>query len=134
MLSIHIGTLNVDVYDGAWHQGVWSLSGQQQASESEEYTKVTVDLTGYTGPIQIRLRAVAAGGPAGDMAIDDIVVTGRILYGDMNSDTIVNAGDLMDYMGYWLQDNEALDLDGDSVITLYEFSEFAANWLNDSSR
>ena len=64
MYGVEIGTLNVDIYDGTWHTAVWSLSGQQHNSESEEYTQATVNLTGYTGPIQIRFRAVAAGGHA----------------------------------------------------------------------
>jgi poly(hydroxyalkanoate) depolymerase family esterase len=131
MYGVEIGTLNVDVYDGVWHNGVWSLSGQQHNSVSEAYTQALVDLSGYTGAIQIRFRAVAAGGPRGDIAIDDIEVTGRRLYGDMDSDGIVNAADLSGFVGYWLQENCDLDLDGDCVITLYEFSEFANNWLDD---
>jgi arabinoxylan arabinofuranohydrolase len=131
MYGIDIGTLNVDVYDGTWHNAVWSLSGQQHSSDSEEYTQALVDLRGYTGPIQIRFRAVAAGGPRGDIAIDDIMVLGRILYGDMDGDYNVSAGDLSAFIGYWLQENCDLDLDGDCIITLYEFSEFAGNWLND---
>ncbi len=132
MYGVEIGTLNVDIYDGIWHTGVWNLSGQQQTAGSEEYAQAIVNLTGYTGPIQIRLRAVAAGGPRGDMAIDNIEVTGGLLYGDMNEDRIVDASDLSEFMGYWLQNDCSLDLDGDCVITLYEYAEFANNWIDDS--
>ena len=62
------------------------------------------------------------------MAIDEIAVLGRLLYGDMNGDVIVNAADLPEFMGYWLQNNCEMDLDDDCVITLHEFSVFAANW------
>jgi hypothetical protein len=55
-----------------------------------------------------------------------------IRYGDMNGDTIVNTGDLPEFLSYWLQEDCDLDLDGDCVITLYEFAEFANNWLDDS--
>lgn len=132
MYGIEIGTLNVDVYDGTWHDAVWSLSGQQQSSGNEAYDEVMVDLREYTGPIQIRFRAVAAGGPRGDMAIDEIKVIGRVLYGDMDENNIVNAADLSEFAGNWLQEDCDLDLDGDCLVTLYEFVEFARNWLDDS--
>jgi len=132
MYGIEIGTLNVDVYDGSWHNAVWSLNGQQHSSSSQEYTQAIVDLSGYTGLIQIRFRAVAAGGPRGDMAIDDIAITGRLLYGDMTRDNYVNVDDFSEFIDYWLQNDCGLDLDGDCIITLYEFAEFANNWLDDS--
>jgi hypothetical protein len=132
MYGVETGTLNIDVYDGTWHNAVWSLSGQQHSAESDEYTPAIVNLAGYTGPIQIRFRAVAAGGPRGDMALDDIQVTGRI-YGDMNGDRVVDSQDLPEFMSYWLQQNCALDWDGDCVVTLHEFAEFAGNWLEESS-
>ena len=50
-------------------------------------------------------------------------------YGDMNDDNHVNTTDLPQFMSYWLQNDCGLDLDGDCVITLYEFSRFAGNWL-----
>jgi len=56
-----------------------------------------------------------------------------IRYGDMNADKIVNAVDLSEFMGYWLQEDCNFDLDGDCVITLYEFAGFARNWLVDES-
>ncbi len=135
MYGSSIGTLNVDVYDGTWHEAVWNLSGQQHTSNSEEYTQATVDLTSYTGSIQIRFRAVAAGGFQGDMAIDSIEVTGspiEPIYGDLSGDGNVNADDLPLFMTYWLlNDCIDLDLNGDCLINLREFAEFANNWLND---
>jgi hypothetical protein len=132
MYGTDTGTLNVDIYDGAWHTAVWSLTGQQHGSVSEAYTRAMVDLAPYNGPIQIRFRAVAAGGPRGDMAIDDIVVSGKLLYGDMNADNIVDADDLSEFAAYWMQDNSTLDLNADGMINLYEFAEFAGNWLDES--
>ena len=129
MYGLDIGTLSVDVYDGSWHYNIWSISGQQQTGSADEYIRATVDLTDYTGPIQIRLRATSAGNPAGDMAIDNIDVTGRIFYGDIDGDGVVNENDLSDFILNWLQVNCDLDLDGDCVITLYEFSRFAGNWM-----
>ena len=129
MYGIDIGTLAVDVYDGMWHNDVWSLSGQQHHSDSEAYTQALLDLRGYPGPIQIRFRAVAAGGARGDIAIDNIEVFGRPLYGDINGDGYVDAGDFSEFISYWLQEDCYWDLDGDCVITLYEFAEFAGNWM-----
>ena len=91
-----------------------------------------VDLTGYTDPIQIRFRAVAAGEPRGDMAIDDIAVTGGLLYGDMNGDNIVNGSDLSEFTDYWLLEDCGLDGNGDCLINLHEFAAFADNWLDGS--
>ena len=133
MYGAATGTLNVDVFhDSTWHNGVWSCSGQQQTSSSEAYVQAIVNLTEYSGPIQIRFRAVAAGGPTGDMAIDNIEVIGRLLYGDMDGNDIVTLSDLLEFAESWLQENCDLDLDGDCVITLYEFTEFARNWYDDS--
>jgi hypothetical protein len=132
MYGAAAGTLNVDVYDGIWHNAVWSLSGQQQSSNGAAYIQAIVDLNDYPGPIQIRIRAVAAGGATGDMAIDNIEVLGRTLYGDINGDNIVNMEDLWAFAGCWLQDDSELDLNGDSQITLFEFAEFATNWLDES--
>ena len=134
MYGSEIGTLAVDIYDGTWHYGIWSRSSQQHNSINEEYTQAFVDLRGYTGPIRIRFRAVAAGGPRGDIAIDEIAVLGRRLYGDMNDDSIVGIDDLTEFAALWLQNNCIFDLNGDCRIALYEFAEFAANWLlNDSN-
>jgi hypothetical protein len=77
MYGADMGTLNVDVYSGGqWHNAVWSISGQQHTSSSAAYTQAQVDLSSYSGTIRIRFRGVAAGNYRGDMAIDDIEVTG----------------------------------------------------------
>ncbi|MBN1766746.1 MAG: glycosyl hydrolase 53 family protein [Sedimentisphaerales bacterium] len=133
MYGSNIGTLNVDVYDGSWHNGIWSLSGQQHTSSSDPYTQAIVDLSAYTETIRIRFRAVAAGGSRGDMAIDDIEITGILseeLYGDFTGDHTVDIDDLPEFLGYWLASYcGELDLNGDCVINLHEFWEFAHNWL-----
>jgi fibronectin type 3 domain-containing protein len=133
MYGVESGTLSVDVYDGVWHYDVWTLSGQQQTSSTDEYIRATLDLSNYNGSIQIRLRATASGGPRGDMAIDNIDVTGRIIYGDMDGDGVVNGNDLSDFISNWLQVNCDMDLDGDCIITMYEFSEFSRCWLDSSN-
>lgn len=133
MYGSAIGTLNVDVFhDGIWQNGIWNRSGQQHTSSAEAYAEAVVGLTAFSGPIRIRFRAVAAGGPAGDMALDNIEFIGRILYGDMDGDNVVDIDDLMDFAGCWLHENCQLDLSGDCTVNLYEFAEFAENWLRGS--
>ena len=133
MFGVNIGSLNVDVYDGIWHEAVWSQSGQQQSSGIDNYKQALVDLRQYSGPVKIRFRAVAAGGSQGDTAIDNIEVLGRELYGDMNGDSSVNMQDLTSFVSSWIGTDCELDLDGDCLITLHEFAEFAQNWLNENS-
>jgi len=132
MYGATTGTLHVDLlHDGVWHNSIWSRSGQQHASSSEAYTPCLVNLMNYPGPLRIRFRAVAAGGPTGDMAIDSIAVTGRLLYGDLNDDTQVEVDDLAEFAAWWLQTQCSLDLDGNCLIDLYEFAAFAQNWMRD---
>jgi hypothetical protein len=57
-----------------------------------------------------------------------------IRYGDMNGDNIVNADDLSEFAGYWLQADNTLDLNADGKINLYEFTKFTKNWLDESSQ
>jgi len=90
-----------------------------------------VNLSDFSGPIQIRFRAVAVGGGFGDIAIDQIEVKGRYLYGDVNRDNLVDLEDFVILIDYWLQENCELDLDGDCLINLYEFAALAESWLNE---
>lgn len=95
MYGSDIGTLAVDVLsDGSWVNGVWELSGQQQANNSAAYTAVEVDLSAYQAS-QLRLRAVANGGFRGDVAIDNVNVfslnPGSV---DSDSDGIVDVSDI----------------------------------------
>jgi hypothetical protein len=74
MYGADMGTLSVDVLsDSNWIYDVWSVTGQQQISNSAPWPSVEVDLTGYSVS-QIRFRATAVGGYRGDMAIDNIEI------------------------------------------------------------
>jgi hypothetical protein len=143
------GMLNVDVYDGSWNLGVWSISGNQHANSSTPYTQDVVDLGSYTGPIQIRFRAVAAGGYRGDIAIDDIQVMGINfqscqdvwdggwgLLADINANCYVDLQDLEVIAQYWLstdcvepEDCGKANLNSDSEINFLDYSKFAVDWL-----
>jgi hypothetical protein len=80
MYGASMGTLNVDVWNGAsWDLAVWSISGQQQTSSAEAYTNVVVDLDAYTNDdVQIRFRYGGSSSYTGDAAIDDISITGEL--------------------------------------------------------
>lgn len=76
MFGTNIGTLAVDVFDGySWLNDVWSITGQQHMGNTDAYTMVDVDLSTYT-VAQIRLRVTAAGGYTGDIAVDNLEITG----------------------------------------------------------
>lgn len=76
MYGSDIGTLAVDVLEnGQWLNNVWSISGQQQSSSYESYSEVDVDLTNYAVQL-VRLRARAIGGTSGDIAVDNLEITG----------------------------------------------------------
>lgn len=105
MYGRDMGTLNVDVFSGGvWDHAVWSRTGQQHTSSGAEFTQATVDLGAYSGPIQVRFRAVAAGGSKGDMALDNIAVSIEPgLAGDINNDGVVGIDDLQQLLIYWGQ-------------------------------
>ncbi|MGJ8683930.1 MAG: choice-of-anchor J domain-containing protein [Nonlabens sp.] len=70
MFGGQIGTLDVLV-NGTTN--VWTLSGQQQASDVTPWELATVDLTAYAGQtISVTFRATSAGTFEGDIAIDNV--------------------------------------------------------------
>ena len=73
MYGADIGTLSVDTYDGStWTNDVWTLSGQQQTSDSDSWLEANVNFANTV--TKIRFRAIRADGYLGDMAIDDILI------------------------------------------------------------
>ncbi|MBB3059220.1 putative Ig domain-containing protein [Microbulbifer rhizosphaerae] len=74
MYGANTGTLAVDVLSGgSWIQDVWTISGQQQTSNTAQYASADIDLSAYSVS-QLRFRATAAGGYWGDMALDNIEI------------------------------------------------------------
>jgi hypothetical protein len=71
MFGGQIGTLDVLV-NGTTN--VWTLSGQQQTSDTAPWELAVVDLTAYAGQmIRITFRGTRVGGFEGDIAIDNVV-------------------------------------------------------------
>jgi hypothetical protein len=73
MRGINMGELHVDVYNGtAWVNDVDVIIGQQQAAATDPWLQKVVDLSAYTGTIQVRFRGIRGAGFESDMSIDDI--------------------------------------------------------------
>ena len=73
MFGSSMGELHVDVYNGTtWTNDVFVKVGQQQTSENDPWLLAIVDLSTYSGNIQVRFRGIRGGNFLGDMAIDDI--------------------------------------------------------------
>ena len=75
-------TLYVEVAPGcgtSWTTE-FSLSGSQQASQSDPYLQANIDLSAYVGTnIRLRLRGVTGSSWSGDMAVDDVQVSASVL-------------------------------------------------------
>ncbi|WP_426430748.1 T9SS type A sorting domain-containing protein [Winogradskyella sp. HB-48] len=70
MFGGQIGTLEILVNNT---DSVWSLSGEQQASDIAPWELAVVDLTTYSGQsITVTIRATGAGSFEGDIAIDNV--------------------------------------------------------------
>ncbi|AGC76611.1 putative secreted protein (Por secretion system target) [Nonlabens dokdonensis] len=70
MFGAEIGTLDVLVNGSV---NVWTLSGQQQAADTDPFELAVVDLAAYAGQtISITFRATSAGIFEGDIAIDNV--------------------------------------------------------------
>ena len=82
MIGADMGTLYAEVAPGcgtSWTTEL-TLSGSQQASQSDPYLQANIDLSAYVGSdIRLRLRGVTATSWSGDMAVDDIQLTALAL-------------------------------------------------------
>ncbi|MFO8055348.1 MAG: BNR-repeat neuraminidase N-terminal domain-containing protein, partial [Bacteroidales bacterium] len=73
MYGTNIGSLHLDIYsNGSWQNDVVSLIGEQHFSYTDPWKRATVDLSSYSGLIQLRFRAIRGGGFRSDIALDDI--------------------------------------------------------------
>jgi|GEM_PF-2014506 len=81
------GSLNIDVEaDGVWNLGLFTITGQQQTSSSDDWLQAFAKIVQFAGKeVRIRFRA-NKGGPVGDIAIDDVA-----LYSPQPQDAKMNA-------------------------------------------
>lgn len=121
MYGSNIGTLFVDgLSNGTWINNLWSLSGQQQSSNGASYQTANIDLTAYDLS-KLRIRAVAKGGYTGDIAIDDILISGvEATASDSDNDGMPDNWELQYGLNPTLNDAQD-DLDNDGSSNLEEF-------------
>lgn len=75
-LGTAVGTLHFDVHNGAtWVNDVWSVTGAQQAAQSDPYLQAVIDLSAYSGTINTRIRYDGVTGWSADVAIDDLEIS-----------------------------------------------------------
>ena len=76
MHGADMGTLHIDVDDGnGFTNDVFSISGEQQAEETDPWIEQFVDIGAFSGQtVQIRLRGERGDGFTSDIAIDDFNV------------------------------------------------------------
>ena len=73
MRGINMGELHVDVYNGtSWVNDVDVIIGQQQTAAADPWIERVVDLSAYSGTIQVRFRGIRGAGFESDMSLDDI--------------------------------------------------------------
>jgi len=72
MYGSTMGNLYIEVSNGTTWTVVDSIKGQQQTATTDPWAKKRIILTGYTGTIQVKFRAIRGSDFYGDMAIDDI--------------------------------------------------------------
>ena len=74
MYGSGMGSLSVDVYDGVWHNDIWTRSGQQHTGKTDPWEPALVELSAFAGKkdIIVRLRGVTGSSFTSDIAIDNI--------------------------------------------------------------
>lgn len=84
MRGSNVGSLRLEVFSqGSWPE-IWRQDGQSDPSASVWKTKDNLSLAPYAshGKIKLRFRYIAAGGPRGDVALDDIYIGGPHICAD----------------------------------------------------
>lgn len=75
MYGSTMGTLYIDVHDGSsWNNDEATIVGQQQTNGDDVWIQHWVDLSSYSGTIQIRFRGERGTSYTGDICIDDFSV------------------------------------------------------------
>ena len=90
MYGSTMGDLIVEINSGGTYTTLQTLSGQQTGGSANAWTKSTIDISAYTGLIQIRFKGVRGSGYKSDMAIDDFNIDGQPPCPGTNSETISN--------------------------------------------
>ncbi|MBC8756451.1 T9SS type A sorting domain-containing protein [Kordia sp. YSTF-M3] len=80
MFGVDMGTLEILIDNGSTTTTVFTVSGEQQATENDPFITATIDLSNYVGQtIQVTFKAIMGPGFRSDIAIDDITFGEAIL-------------------------------------------------------
>ena len=79
MYGTNMGNLDVQIIQGGVTVTVATINGQQQASENDPWLKLIVDLSAYTGNIQVRFKGTRGNGYRSDISIDDVDIHEQVL-------------------------------------------------------
>ncbi|MFK7922855.1 MAG: PKD domain-containing protein [Bacteroidia bacterium] len=72
MFGADMGTLEIDIISGGVVDTVFSLSGQQQTAETDDWQQTIIPLLNYSGVIQVVFRGIRGADFTSDIAIDDV--------------------------------------------------------------
>ncbi|NJM79043.1 MAG: T9SS type A sorting domain-containing protein [Flavobacterium sp.] len=73
MFGVAMGELHIDVYNGStWTNDVDVIIGQQQTIQTDPWLNRIVNLSAYSGIIQVRFRGIRGTDFTGDISLDDI--------------------------------------------------------------
>lgn len=79
MYGADIDTLHIDVLDDkGWHLNALTINGAQHFFNTDPWKDTLVDLSTYTGPVQLYFRTYRGNGFRGDLALDNIVIADPI--------------------------------------------------------
>lgn len=76
MYGVNMGTLEVEVYDGSVWTSIWSLSGQQQTSDTAPWLSAGIDMSAHAvaNVLTFRFKGTRGSSFEGDMSLDNISV------------------------------------------------------------
>ncbi len=74
MYGSDMGSLDVEVLQNGLTTNVFNVAGEQQLDNPDPYLQAVVDLSAYSGVIQLVFKATRGDGFASDIAIDDVSV------------------------------------------------------------
>ena len=94
MFGVDMGELDVQIIQGGVTNTVATINGQQQTGENEPWLKRIVNISGYTGNIQVRFKGTRGNGYRSDISIDDFDIHEQVLCPGTTSETTSNILDV----------------------------------------
>ncbi|MEA1987180.1 MAG: hypothetical protein U9N76_06805, partial [Candidatus Marinimicrobia bacterium] len=79
MYGASMGSLHIDVFDGEWHNDLFTKNGQQQTSDTDDWLKANISLRDYSNKnhVILRIRGITGDDYTSDMAVDNFTIMER---------------------------------------------------------